>query len=193
MKKKLILLAMCLIFLVFCLIVCILPTLEVYISGIENFSPFDSTLSLSQNLFPSEDFLDRFAYTEGDYHYYFNGKLMGGYATSFSLLRYAPGTYESAKEYCVQHFAITDEHQYTIGNYTFIEHLSYTSANKEGKYVLTCQYPQLFNMFAYDDSSKTLLFLGYYNSNLDSPSTQIALTDFEAFFNEHFGKYYVLN
>lgn len=171
---------------------CALPTMEDRISGINNFSPYDSTLSLSAHLFPSEDFPDRYAFVEGDYEFYFNGKLLGGYSTAFSVLRYEPDTYEAAKAFCVQQFTHTDEHQYQIGNYTFIEHLWTKSEDFDGNWVVKCSFPEMFNMYAYNDAAHTLLFLGYYHEDYKDASTQQALTDFEAFYNEHYGQYFEL-
>lgn len=178
--------------LIMCVICCVFPVFSYRTYGIENYSQADSSLSLSKNLFPSEDFLTRFSYYEGDYQYYFNGKLAGGYATSFSYLRYDSEEYEKAKDFCIQEFSVTDEHQFQIGDYVFIEHLCYTKENTEGEYVITCQYPKIFNMFAYNDSSCTLIFLGNYNSDVTSISRQQALTDFNSFYNEYFSQYYLL-
>ena len=91
----------------------------------------------------------------------------------------------------MQHFTLTDKHQYQVGDYHFIEHLCYDTKNAEGEYVISCLYPAIFNMFAYNDSIHTLVFIGYYEPN-SNPKTQLALTDFEAFYEEHFAKYYEL-
>ena len=180
------------ILLVFILLLCFFPTMEKHISGVENYNPADSTLGLSANLFPSENFLDQFPYTTGDYRFFFNGKLYQGYSTALCVLRYTPEQYCDAKEYCLEQFILTDEHQFQIGDYIFAEHLCYTSKDEEGKYVPACQYPTIFNMYAYNDSNHTLIFLGYYNGDADVSVTQLALTDFEAFYNAHFSQYYTL-
>ena len=168
-----------------------LPVFKNQVSGIENYSPADSTLSLSKYLYPSEDFLTRFAYTAGDYQYYYNGIMMDGYAVAFSVLNYSPEQYETAKQFCFQEFTHTDEHQYQIGDYHFIEHLCYEDKNEMDEFVVSCLYPEMFNMFAYNDSLHTLLFLGYYESNCDR-TTQLAESNFETFYGEVFAKYYVL-
>lgn len=171
---------------------CFLPIMEDHVSGLENFHPADSTFGLCQYLFPTEDFIERFAYLEGDYHYYFNGRLAGGYATAFAVLEYDPDNYLDAKEYCKQQFFLTDEHKYQVGNYLFQEHICYNAKNGAGKYVPACQYPRIFNMFAYNDSEHTLLFIGFYG-DADDPFTHLALTDFPSFYEQNFGQYYSLN
>lgn len=192
MKNKLVkILLPIVIILVLGIVVCTKPIMKDQVSGIENFSPADSTLSLCQKLFPSNDFLQQFAYEEGDYQYYFNGKLVGGQATAFAVLKYDAEQYQAAKEYCVQQFEPTDEHQYQVGNFVFQEHLCHNGKNSEGKYVPSCHYPKIFNMFAYNDSEHTLLFIGFY-SDADPSITSLALTDFPAFYEQYFGQYYSL-
>lgn len=170
---------------------CALPIMETHISGIENYSPADSTLSLSLYLFPDDDFPLRFDYLEADYQYYFNGVLMDGYATAFSVLKYTPEVYEQAKEYCITELSNTDEHQFQVGEFVFIEHLCYIGDDGMGNYVVKCQFPRNFNMFAYNDADHTLLFIGFYGDP-KAETTQLAQTDFAAFYEEHFGKYYSL-
>ena len=177
--------------LIIILILCALPVFGNQISGIENYSPADSTLSLSKHLYPSDDFLCRFDYTDGDYQYYYNGVMLDGYAVAFSLLQYCPEQYKAAKQFCLQNFTKTDEHQYQVNGYHFMEHLCYEKEIGVREYAVSCLYPEMFNMFGYNDSIHTLIFLGYYEPNSD-PETQLALTDFEAFYNHHFAKYYVL-
>ena len=179
------------IFLLFGIAICTLPIMETHVSGIENYSPSDSTLALCQYLFPSKGFLQQFAYLEGDYQYHYNGKIVGGNAIALAVLKYDPNHYNAAKEYCVQQFELTDEHQYQVRNFVFQEHLCHTLKNSEGKYVPSCQYPKIFNMFAYNDSEHTLLFIGFYG-DADNLSTRLALTDFPTFYEQSFGQYYSL-
>lgn len=180
------------ILLVFGIVICTLPIMESHISGIENYSPADSTLALCQNLFPSEDFLQQFAFLKGDYQYHYNGKLVGGNAIALAVLKYDADQYNAAKEHCVQQFELTDEHQYQVRNFVFREHLCYTSKNSEGKYTPSCQYPKIFNMFAYNDSEHILLFIGFYG-DAEAPFVRLALTDFPSFYEQNFGQYYSLN
>ena len=168
-----------------------LPVFKSQISGIENYNPADSTLGLCQRLYPSEDFLSRFQYESGDYEYYYNGVLEDSYAVAFSVLAYTPEEYEAAKEYCFQQFTNTDEHRYQVGDYHFVEHLWQTKETETGEWEIYCDFPEMFNMFAYNDTNHTLLFLGYYEPDGEA-ETQLALTDFEAFYQQHFSKYYEL-
>lgn len=170
------------------LLACCSPTMEQRLEGIEQYSPANSSLGLSANLFPDEHFPEMFEYTAGDYQFYFNGRLHNGFSTAISALQYAPEQYTQAKEYCLKQFTLTDEHQYQIGDYTFIEHLCYNSQTENGDYVPACQFPKLFNMFAYSDANCTLLFLGYYNNQ----TTTQTFTSFESLYCEYFSQYHLL-
>lgn len=107
------------------------------------------------------------------------------------MLTYDSEQYELAKEFCFRQFTNVDAHQYQVGDYHFVEHLCQTSKNEAGKYEISCEYPEIFNMFAYNDALCTLLFLGYYEPN-EAGETLLALTDFEAFYDLHFSRYYPL-
>lgn len=169
----------------------ILPVFKVNVSGIDNYRPEDSTLGLTQHLFPNEDFLNQFTYITGDYHYSFNGSLEFGHAVAFSVIEYSPKTYMDAKEFCFQKFKSTDIHQYQVGEYYFIEHLWNVEKNSTGALELKCRFPEIFNMFAYNDSLCTLIFIGYYENDFDSKIQWNSAT-FKEFYREQFSKYYEL-
>ena len=168
-----------------------LPTFKMQTSGIENYQREYCHVGLTYHLYPGEDFLNRYAYVNGDYHYYCNGVWGDMYRIAFSVLEYTPEEYEAAKEYCFQQFTNTDEHRYQVGDYHFVEHLWQIKETETGEWEIFCDFPEMFNMFAYNDTNHTLLFLGYYETDCE-PETQLALTDFEAFYEKHFAKYYEL-
>lgn len=159
------------------------------VSGLEEYSPADCSLSLSAYLFPCEDFPEKFSYLAGDYQYFYDGRISGSNAVALSYLKYAPEMYEEAKTFCLQQFSATDEHRFVLKGYTFIEHLWRTKKNAQEKWVTTCGFPDHFSMFAYNDESRVLLFLGYYNGETGSPLPE---EDFEAFYNTWFARYYAL-
>lgn len=156
-----------------------------YVVGIENFSFADCSLSLTAELFPSENFLQEYPYLEGDYTYRYDGKISRNRAAAFAELKYSEEVYAQAKAFCLQKFVIEEQHCFSAGAYMFMEHLCHTKVNAQGVQEAACGYPQCFNMFGFDDASGTLLFLGYYSSKEDEITT-LAQTDFEAFFNGPF-------
>ena len=155
-------------------------------SGIENFSTADCSLSLTANLFPSDAFLQEYPYLDGDYSYRYDGGLFQSRATACASVKYAPEVYDQAKEFCFQQFSVEDKHCFTAGGYRFMEHLCHTQVNEQGVRETACGYPGFFNMFAFNDSSQTLLFLGYYSSEENDEIAKLAETDFGAFINDSF-------
>ena len=83
-----------------------LPTFKMQTSGIENYQREYCHVGLTYHLYPGEDFLTRYAYVNGDYHYYCNGVWGDMYRIAFSVLEYTPEEYEAAKEYCFQQFPL---------------------------------------------------------------------------------------
>ena len=154
------------------------------VSGLENFSPADCSLSLTANLFPSDRFLRDYPYIAGDYFYSYDGGFLQNRAAAFAWVRYSPDLYLQAKEYCSQQFMIDDSHCFAVDAYHFTEHLCYTCANAQGVQEVECRFPEHFNMFAFDDSECLLMFLGYYCSDKNDETTKLAETDFEAFLRD---------
>ena len=173
------------------LLVGMLPIFEQHKVELGDYDPADSTLGLCRSLYPTQDFPACFPYSEGHYYYDYGGSLLKSSATAFSVLTYNAEQYDLAKALCLRKFSATDTHQYQVGGYHFVEHLCFTGENVQGKYEVMCQYPKRFNMFAYNDSLCTLLFLGYYESGSVNENHP-ALTDFESFYNMYFSKYYTL-
>lgn len=151
--------------------------------GLNNYQAQTCSVGLTMNLFPAEDFLSSFEYTSGDYHYLDTDDWKWGYATAFAYLQYAPDIYQQAKTFCLENLTLCENHQYKHSGYIFSEQLCYDIKTAEGDYIPGCQYPEQFNMFAYNDKACTLIFLGYYNGDPDDPEKELAKSDFGAFIN----------
>lgn len=149
--------------------------------GIENFKPTDCSLSLTAHLFPSDNFLLEYNYLEGDYSYCYDGGITQHRATAISVVRYAPDVYHQAKEACLNQFSLCDRHCFAIEEYHFVEHLCHNEETAQGTWEASCQYPRIFNMFAFNDAKYSLIFLGYYCSNENDEVTLLAESNFEAF------------
>lgn len=155
----------------------------VEVHGIENFRKQTCSVSLTEYLFPSDDFLSRFKYEKGDYQYCDTGDIGWGYVTTLGYLSYPPDEYRKAKDFCLDQFSLCENHQYEYGGYYFAEILCHKSKDDSGDMSVVCLYPKHFNMFAYNDQNYTLVFLGYYNGDPDDPDKALAETDFNSFFD----------
>jgi len=160
------------------------------ISNLENFRKETCSVSLSEYLFPHNDYLSLFEYGDGDYHYLDTGDIAWGYVEAFAYLSYEPEIYEEAKKYCLDHFDLCDNHEYEYDEYRFHEHLCHKTKDENGNLDVGCAFPRHFNMFGFHDDSCTLFFLGYYNGDPESTEKELAQTDFGAFLKAVYAEYY---
>lgn len=158
--------------------------------GIESFNSADCEVQLLKYLFPDDGFPDLYHYKECEYQYHDPNNLQDP-VIAFAYFVYAPEDYNNAKTYCIENWEFCELHHYEHNDFTIFEHLSHHIRNEDNEIVTGCDYPNHFNMFAYNDSDCTLLFLGYYSSEADSSANQLAQTDFGAFYEEVFSQYYV--
>ncbi len=159
------------------------------ISGLENYDPANCSVSLSHFLFPGEDFLDKFEYTCGTYEYH-DPDTPDGSVTAIAALEYSPDVYEQAKSYCLEQFILCESHQYIVGEYSFCEQLCHKIKTDDGTLSVGCAFPKHFNMFAYNDRTLTLVFLGFYNADADSPESLLAQENFKAFLDTVYSNHY---
>ena len=161
---------------------------NVNISGLDNFGTADCSYELSRDLFPDETFLSSFKYSNGNYELQSNDGLSNSQSIAFAFLTYSPTVYENAKQYCLDHLDFCDDHQFTYADFKFRERLSHFTRDASGDLVVGCCFPKWFNMFAYSDTTYTLVFIGYYNS--DAKVNEIAQSDFASFVERFYAKYY---
>ena len=165
--------------------------------GLETFSPQTCSVGYCYHLFPAdernkqegESFLNTFAYTEGNFAALTEELPLWEptLCREIAYLTYSPGVYEEAKQYALDNFVLSEENRFSYNGYVFIENITYASTrhnaeverlnyldeNGENK-----KFPQKFNMFAYNDEKKTLVFLGFYYSDEVAPLTNENIGDF---------------
>ena len=161
--------------------------------GIDNFDKATCSVGLTANLFPSDDFLNRYPFQDSVYHYYDTEEPIWGYAKAFASLSYDPEIYEDAKAYCLTTFRLSEDQIFNYGDYYFTEQICYKSKDTSGKWILESQFPRHFNLFGYNDESRTLFFLGYYNGDPESKEQTLAQNDLYAFVEEVYSEYYNFN
>lgn len=160
--------------------------LTIEIHGLDNFNAMDCSYSTTRHLLPGEDFIAKFPYEDGDYRYWDGGFAGGwGYATACAYMRYSEENYVLAKDYCLENFTFCQEHTAEFNGYTFMT-IQQTDAISKSEVHTTCRRPELFNLFVYNDTSATLVFLGYYNGDKDSAERALLDTDLKAFLESAF-------
>ena len=188
-RDRLLAMAMLLILAMLLCAVCGIFTQMHTVEGLENYSLHLCSLGLTANLFPSEDFLTRFPYTEGSFDY----QDAVGLATSpdwgsvrtISVLTYAPEDYAQAKAFCMEQFVLSQARQLTYGGFSFVENNTYGTQHASVDWGM----PKHFNLFGWQDESCELMFLGYYSSR-EGTAKDMLPEDFGGFMNAVFGGYY---
>ena len=168
MKKLCVSVLLCFLVLLFCSC-----SEKISIDGIENFQVSHSNYELNVCLLPSADFIEKFEHTNIDYHYYAEyGTYLSIAGTERTLLvaEYGPDTYEEAKTYCLQNLQLSETNSVEYNNYTFIENIELAVGQE--RYGKANSFPKWFNMFAYNDSLRRLVFVGFYSPDYTSADAQ---------------------
>ena len=162
--------------------------------GLKEYNPNNSSVSLSKKLLPNEQFVDLFEYENGDYFYFDSGlELFPEHALERELLylQYSEQAYINAKEYTINNIDISKKNHFSYNGYEFFENIEYANYNEivdndgENKY-----FPQEFNMYAYNDEKRTLVFLGFYVYKPSTKDTELLKFDnIGDFLKEYFSFY----
>ena len=151
------------------------------VEGLENFSAHNSSFETSTYLFPCEDFIDRFEYTDGNYYYDYWSK--SGYSRdkSFAYFVYTPEVYQEAMDFTQDQMSFLDENTYEFNGYTFVQQ-DVTELVARPR-----DFPRWFWMMFYSEERNIIGFLGYYCQ----PARQEirADEDFEGFIRYEFPEY----
>ena len=174
MKKILILFVAMVVF------VSLISCSPIQICGLDNFNINDSSTGLNVKLLPSEDFLFDYKYSEGNSFFLDQEDWIWGFEKTIVYLSYSSDEYVKAKEYCLSKFVLSSISKYEYNGFEFYENTCMFSGT----------YPKQFNMFGFNDTKCTLMFLGYFNGDPNNEKAQLALTDFGDFLEINFSEYY---
>lgn len=161
-------------------------------TGIYNYDKGNSNFSLSTELLPSDDFLEKFSYVEGNYYYVDRG----GYSFTFKdeqeimYFVYEEDVYESVKNFTLENVLLSKENRYSYNGYEFIENICRLEGRDPN--IVNSQYPYSFNMIGFNDKKHVIVFMGFYMpKNLVTPEIEQLLTfeDMGAFLKEYFSFY----
>lgn len=198
--KKEFVLALAVLLLLTCLTGCsqVIESLTVVeISGIDNFSPQISSMSLTSCLLPSETFLQDYPYTNGSFYYYEKMAFVSDdRELVFMELDYSSEVYEQVKQYCLDNMNLSEVNVKELNGYIFQENLNLPKMHEHLENGVNTKFPYFFTMFAYNDSLQTLLFLGFHCDDYREKKTDteekadIANEDWGGFLQEFFGEYY---
>ena len=82
----------------------------IYVHGLNEYIYDASWNGLTQNLFPSTDFIQKYNYVDGDYHYYDNCNTNEDFLEKvLCVLEYEDNIYQKAKAFCVSEMDLNTE------------------------------------------------------------------------------------
>ena len=188
MKK---LLSLMVLIILCCLISCDMGFSSPNLRGIDKYNEANSSVSLCQELLPSDDYLELFDYIDGDYHYIDNS----GYGFSvrdeqvLMYLTYNEDVYKTAKEFTFQNIYFLENYKYSYNGYEFLVNICRKMEGRDSDIVKSEIDPYWFNMVAFNDEKNTIVFMGFYMpEELRTPEVKQLLTfeDMGAFLKEYF-------
>ncbi len=158
------------------------------VDGIENFKSPEGYYELNASILPSQDFLSQFKYINADYHFreHYESKWdFCGYEKSIIIIEYDASIYKKAKQFCLENMLLSVNYSLFYNGFVFIENLSLPiEAN------LSYGFPQYYNMFAYNDNLKCLVFMGYYNPDYTNKDAMSIIKNWAEFLEMYFGDVY---
>lgn len=172
----------------------------VSIEGIDQYQPEISTVGLTSYLFPDDDFLKRYEYSDGAFFYYDEFLVV---EKTIAVLTYESDIYIQAKENCISREFISKNNVKEYKGFVFSENLRLPQAYNNLKYeygteeidlslnnAYNKEFPNRFNMIGYNDDLNTLIFIGFYCTDDRNEKVNLANTDFGAFLEAFFSEYY---
>lgn len=153
------------------------------VDGIENFDVNLPEFGVNRGILPNESFISEYPYKNADYHYREDHRntTLNIVEKSLVAFEYEHNDYLKAKEYCVKTMSLTNAEALEYNGYTFLDNQSVLS-----------DFPQHFNMVAYNDSKCELVFLGIYTDKYPSGGTDAeeVKANWGEFVEEYFGDIY---
>ena len=156
--------------------------------GIENYSEYNSEYSLSRNLLPSSDYLQKFNYIDGDYEYIDIGLTKREHEIMYLI--YENNVYDDAKTFVFENLILSNNHRYSYNGYEFIENIGrkeYYDSSMTNE-----EFPYQFKMIGFNDEKNAIIFMAMRITPKDLTDKDKQLLTFEdmgAFLREYFSFY----
>ena len=163
------------------------------VNGIDNFKNNEGNYELNVYLLPTDDFINRFDYTDIDYHYrehYESYVDFVGYEKSIVVIKYEEEIYEQAKQFCFEEMNLSETYTLKYNTNVFIENIELGLAQNRYSEDFVYTFPKRFNMLAYNDSLNCLIFLGFYCPDYTNEEAMLIIKNWGQFLNHHFSDVY---
>ena len=134
---------------------------RVDVEGIENFNTTEGYVEINVHLLPDENFLDKYTYASAKYNHkeIFKSRLsIVATECSIIVVNYNDEYYSQAKEDCLRNIDLVNEFEYN--GYVFAENIMLAIGQDRLTEENKIECPEWFNMFAYHDEKRCLVFIG---------------------------------
>ena len=163
------------------------------VDGINNFKNNEGNYELNVYLLPTDDFVNRFDYTDIDYHYrehYESNIDFVGYEKSIVVIKYEENVYEQAKEFCLQEMTLSENYILEHNGYVFKENVELAIEQDRYREDFVYSFPKRFNMFAYSDSLNCIIFLGFYCPDYTNEDAMLTIKKWDQFLYRYYSDVY---
>ena len=153
--------------------------------GKEEFGHDGGRVELGHYLLPDDEFTSRFSSISEIYHFmdWFEHHWSTlSRETWIVVLQYEPSVYEEAKAYCLDTMSLQDIDVPDYGNYRFLQNRKLIDADPNR----IMNFPDYFNMFAFNDQDQKLAFMGYNNGYDHGAERERVKNDWGGFLEERF-------
>lgn len=163
-------------------------------TGLDNYNPALSTNGITSNLFPCDDFIQKYEYLDGDFEY--QEKASGGLdlTSEFAIawFKYKTDVYKQALEYSLATLDINNKNTKEYNGYTFVEYFeSGNNTDKNPNISSWWRYPNMFFMIFYSEERGIIGFISYKAQNFksDEEKSYSADKDFDVFLKKVYSNY----
>ena len=163
------------------------------VDGINDFKNNEGNYELNVYLLPTDDFVNRFDYTDIDYHYrehYESNIDFVGYEKSIVVIKYEENVYEQAKEFCLQEMTLSENYILEHNGYVFKENVELAIEQDRYREDFVYSFPKRFNMFAYSDSLNCIIFLGFYCPDYTNEDAMLTIKNWDQFLYRYYSDVY---
>ena len=139
--------------------------------GLENFSPALSSIGITSNLFPCDDFISKYNYSDGDFEYQqkANGSLDKTSEYAIAWFKYEADVYKQALEYSLETLDINNKNTKEYNGYTFVEYFEPGHNTDDNPEISSWwRYPDMFFMIFYSEERNIIGFISYKAQNFKS-------------------------
>lgn len=143
----------------------------IYEKGLDNFSPALSSEGITSNLFPCDDFISKYNYSDGDFEYQekANGSLDKTSEYAIAWFKYEADVYKQALEYSLETLDINNKNTKEYNGYTFVEYFEPGHNTDDNPDISSWwRYPDKFFMIFYSEERNIIGFISYNAQNFKS-------------------------